>query len=83
MAFGRLGEICGDFLKKGTLVNVAGRLRTNKWQDKQGNTRYTTQIELNTMNKLSWDDDEKSGGQKQSWPKEAAQDDAFDDDIPF
>lgn len=82
-AFDRMGEVCGDLLKKGTLVHVAGRLRTKKWQDKEGNDRYTTQCELNTMHKLSWDDDDKPKQQSQQRPAPQQQGDAFDDDIPF
>ena len=41
--FGRLAEIAGEYLKKGSQVYIEGRLRTRKWQDKQGNDRYTTE----------------------------------------
>jgi single-strand DNA-binding protein len=47
--FGRLGEIAGEYLKKGSQVYIEGRLRTRKWQDKQGNDRYTTEIIANEM----------------------------------
>ncbi len=47
--FGRLGEIAGEYLKKGSQVYIEGRLRTRKWQDKQGNDRYTTEIIANDM----------------------------------
>ena len=42
--FGRLAEIAGEYLHKGSKVYVEGSLRTNKWQDKSGNDRYTTEI---------------------------------------
>lgn len=42
--FGRLAEIAGQYLKKGRQVYVEGSLRTDKWQDKDGNARYTTEI---------------------------------------
>jgi single-strand DNA-binding protein len=42
--FGRLGEVAGEYLRKGSKVYVEGSLRTRKWQDKQGNDRYTTEI---------------------------------------
>jgi single-strand DNA-binding protein len=47
--FGRLGEIAGEYLRKGSQVYIEGRLRTRKWQDKQGNDRYTTEIIANDM----------------------------------
>jgi single-strand DNA-binding protein len=42
--FGRLAEIAGEYLKKGSQVYIEGSLRTRKWQDKQGNDRYSTEI---------------------------------------
>jgi single-strand DNA-binding protein len=50
--FGRLGEVAGEYLKKGSQVYVEGRLRTRKWQDKTGNDRYTTEIVGNEMQML-------------------------------
>jgi len=45
--FNRLGEIAGEYLKKGQQVYIEGSLRTEKWQDKSGNDRYTTKIIAN------------------------------------
>ena len=42
--YNRLGEIAGEYLKKGSKVYVEGSLRTSKWQDQNGNDRYTTEI---------------------------------------
>jgi single-strand DNA-binding protein len=42
--FGRLAEIAAEYLRKGSQVYIEGKLRTRKWQDKQGNERYTTEI---------------------------------------
>ena len=42
--FGRLAEIAGEYLRKGSQVYIEGSLRTRKWQDKQGNERYSTEI---------------------------------------
>ncbi len=42
--FGRLGEVAAEYLRKGSQVYIEGRLRTRKWQDKQGNDRYSTEI---------------------------------------
>ncbi len=50
--FGRLAEIAGDYLKKGSQVYVEGSLRTRKWQDKEGKDRYTTEIRADTMQML-------------------------------
>ena len=47
--FGRLGEVAAEYLRKGSQVYIEGRLRTRKWQDKQGNDRYTTEIVGNEM----------------------------------
>ncbi|HEX2567545.1 MAG TPA: single-stranded DNA-binding protein [Burkholderiales bacterium] len=49
---GRLAEIAGEYLKKGSQVYVEGRLRTRKWQDKEGQDRYTTEIVADTMQML-------------------------------
>ena len=48
----RLAEIAGEYLKKGTLIYVEGKLSTRKWQDKEGNDRYTTEIIVNDMKML-------------------------------
>ena len=50
--FGRLAEIAGEYLRKGSQVYVEGKLRTRKWQDKSGNDRYTTEVIANEMQML-------------------------------
>ena len=83
--FGRLAEIVGEYLKKGSQVYVEGRIQTRKWQDKDGNDRYTTEIVANDMQMLggrsSGADDmpaaNASGGGGGAPPAD------FDDDIPF
>lgn len=50
--FGRLAEIAGEYLHKGSQVYIEGRLRTRKWQDKSGNDRYSTEIVANEMQML-------------------------------
>src|SRR5262245_59020805 len=50
--FGRLAEISGEYLKKGSQVYVEGSLRTRKWQDKDGQDRYSTEIRGDTMQML-------------------------------
>jgi single-strand DNA-binding protein len=87
--FGRLGEIAGEYLRKGSQVYVEGSLRTNKWQDKSGNDRYTTEIVASEMQMLggrpSGDSYAPSQESAASRPEPAAAmvEDGFDDDIPF
>jgi single-strand DNA-binding protein len=50
--FGRLAEIAGEYLRKGSQVYIEGSLRTRKWQDKQGNERYSTEIVGNELQML-------------------------------
>jgi len=50
--FNRLGEIAGEYLKKGSKVYIEGKLQTRKWQDKSGQDRYTTEIVANEMQML-------------------------------
>ena len=88
--FGRLGEIAGEYLRKGRQVYIEGRIRTRKWQDRDGNDRYTTEIIANEMQMLGGRGD--TGGAP-ARPAQAAAPAAaaagttdsgdFDDDIPF
>lgn len=50
--FGRLGEVASEYLRKGSQVYIEGSIRTRKWQDKQGNERYSTEIIANDMQML-------------------------------
>ena len=86
--FGRLAEIAGEYLKKGSQVYVEGRLQTRKWEDRDGNERYTTEIVAADMQMLG----SRGGGgdtQSSSAPDVAETDSGggssgdFDDDIPF
>src|SRR5512139_2486567 len=52
VCWNRLGEIAGEYLKKGSQVYIEGRLRTRKWQDKTGNDRYSTEIVASEMQML-------------------------------
>jgi single-strand DNA-binding protein len=52
VAFARLGEICGEYLSKGSKVYIEGRIQTRKWTDKDGNSRYTTEIVAREMKML-------------------------------
>ncbi|BCO09112.1 single-stranded DNA-binding protein [Desulfolithobacter dissulfuricans] len=58
VAWRRLAEICGEYLNKGTRVYIEGSIRTRKWEDRDGNPRYTTEIEAREMKILS----PRSGG---------------------
>jgi single-strand DNA-binding protein len=49
VAFGKTAELCQRYLKKGRQVFIEGRIRTNKWQDKEGKDRYTTEIICDNM----------------------------------
>jgi single-strand DNA-binding protein len=76
--FGRLGEIAAEYLRKGSQVFVEGKLRTRKWQDKQGNDRYTTEIIADNMQMLGgraggaggMGGGERGGGSTTSPPKD-------------
>ena len=52
VAWGRLGEICGEYLHKGKQVYIEGRIQTRAWEDRDGNKRYTTEIIASTMQML-------------------------------
>jgi single-strand DNA-binding protein len=58
VCFARLGEIAGEYLRKGSKVYIEGRLQTRKWQDKEGHDRYSTEIVANDMQML----DSRGGG---------------------
>jgi single-strand DNA-binding protein len=87
--FGRLGEVVGEYLRKGSKVYVEGSLRTRKWQDKQGNDRYTTEIIGSEMQML--DSKPANGGSREDEHRTPPNRHAgsqnepppFDDDIPF
>jgi len=53
VAFGRLGEVCSDYLTKGRLVYFEGKLRTREWEGKDGLHRYTTEVVADQMQMLS------------------------------
>ena len=97
--FNRLGEIAGEYLKKGSMVYVEGALRTRKWQAQDGTDRYTTEIVVSEMQMLDGKSDTgmpqamagkyAASGDKQQRPAQAAPCqppagfDNFDDDIPY
>ncbi len=52
VAFGRLAEICGEYLSKGKQIYIEGRLQTRSWEDKDGNKRWSTEVVANNMQML-------------------------------
>jgi single-strand DNA-binding protein len=60
--FGRLAEIAAEYLRKGSQIYIEGKLRTRKWQDKQGNDRYTTEVIADEMQMLGGRGDAPSMG---------------------
>src|SRR6187397_2459968 len=60
--FGRLGEIAGEYLKKGSKVYIEGSLRTRKWQDKSGNDRYSTEVSVGVGGVMTMLDGAPAGG---------------------
>ena len=78
--FNRLAEIAAEYLSKGSQVYIEGKLRTRKWQDKDGNDRYTTEIIADEMQMLGG----KGETNQRPRPTERPPADDFDDsDIPF
>src|SRR5471030_2308331 len=93
-SYGRLAEICGEYLKKGSQVYVEGKLRTRKWQDKEGQDRYTTEIIADVMQMLGSRSGMGAGepremrepsvaGESKPAKKPVGQFQDMDDDIPF
>jgi len=66
IASGRLAEVCGEYLRKGSLVYISGKMVTSKWQDQSGQDRYTTEIRINEMKILSSRQENSQGGQQQA-----------------
>jgi len=93
--YDRLAEIAAEYLRKGSQVYVEGRLRTRKWQDKEGRDRYTTEIIANEMQMLGGRAGGGMGTESRAEPRAAAPAERggsapapsssteFDDDIPF
>lgn len=93
-AWGRLGEICGQYLRKGKLVYIEGRIQTDSWDDKEtGQKRYKTRVTANEMKMLGGKSDGESGGsyesggnsnyRKSSNEPARVADGGDDDDVPF
>jgi single-strand DNA-binding protein len=83
-AFDKLGEICGEYLKKGSQVYIEGKMQTRKWQDKDGADKYTTEIIASQMQMLGGKGERTESAEKPT--QRGAKPDHFDgaeDDIPF
>ena len=91
VAFNRLGEICAEYLRKGSQVYIEGKLQVDDWTDKDGNKRKTTKIVANEMQMLgarstgNTDSSAMNNNFSQETPtqKNTQENDDFDDDIPF
>ena len=70
--YNRLAEIAGEYLRKGSKIYVEGSLRTNKWQDQQGQDRYTTEIVGSEMQMLDSRGDNQSGQATGQAPQQRA-----------
>ena len=82
--FDKLGEIAGEYLRKGSQVYIEGSLRTRKWQDKEGKDRYSTEIVARDMQMLGGKPQGERAPRQESAPaSEPAPVGEFDDDIPF
>jgi len=79
VAFGRLAEICDEYLAKGSRVYIEGRLQTRKWEDGDGITRFTTEIIARDMRMLG------GGDKAESVPvlPEDGNEPPLSDDVPF
>lgn len=93
-AFGKLADFCSNYLKKGKQVYLEGKIRTSKWQDKEGKDRYTTDIIADSIQfvgaREGANDSGYTAGDMPAAQSVAAMDDApaqdvafDDDDIPF
>ena len=85
VVWNKLAEICAEYLHKGSLVYVAGRMQTRKWQDQSGQDRYSTEVVLSEMTMLGGKSDGGSSPAPRQQQTPAAAPPAFDDDedMPF
>ena len=84
VAFGKLAEICGNYLVKGKLIFVEGRIQTRSWEDKEGVKRYTTEIVANNMQMLDSKGQNKADeSSSDSTSSNSASSSTPMDDVPF
>ncbi len=80
--WGKSAEFCGNYVGKGDLVCIEGKIQTRKWQDNQGQDRYTTEIVAQRVQSLTPKKD-KQGGQSQQPQEPPMPDNSPQDDMPF
>ena len=90
VAWSRLAEICGEYLHKGSKVYIEGKIQTRKWQDQNGNDRFTTEIIAREMKMLSPRGGEGSGNsgyggnfQEPPFPEPTSRFNGTGEDVPF
>ncbi len=97
VAWGKLAEFCEKYLNKGKQILLEGRLRTDKWQDRDGNQRYTTKVHADTITLLGRRDEAETRGFSKEKTVKPQQEDEFppdddsypdidndeEDDVPF
>ncbi|MFQ5330011.1 MAG: single-stranded DNA-binding protein [Thermodesulfobacteriota bacterium] len=81
-AFGKLAEVCGEYLKKGSQVYVEGKIETRSWEDQDGNKRFATGIVCKTMQMLGRGG-KKGGGESGNREGHPLHGTDFEDDIPL
>lgn len=82
-AYRKLAEIIAEYVKKGSLIYIEGKLQTRKWQDKDGKDRYTTEIIADQMQMLGGKTDQQDKPEPAAKQSAPVKSDNFDDDIPF
>jgi single-strand DNA-binding protein len=84
VAWRKLAEICGQFLKKGRLVYIEGRIQTREWDDRDGNKRRTTEIIASNMQMLESRSSVNGALEQSQEPEKGSMEIGItDDDIPF
>jgi len=83
VAFARLAEICGEYLAKGSKVYIEGRLQTRKWEDRDGNARYTTEVVAREMKMLSPRGEGGGSGTAADEEPPFYEQSVMGDDVPF
>jgi len=81
VTFGKLAEICGNYLSKGSLIYIEGRIQTRSWEDKDGIKRYTTEIVALNMQMLESKGQTKD--QEVAPPSQPGSEPVPEDDVPF
>lgn len=93
-AFGKIAESCANYLAKGSLVYVEGNLTTRKWQDQNGQERFTTEIKAKSVQFLDRRNDDQRGGDarhrhgrqdrnQMTQPRGGSEQGQFDSEVPF